>query len=92
MLQCTSIFVNSIHSCVIPTQRNIKSLGEAEVMVEYKQLDSVGPLILSSVPVFMASDLFTAFPSSPHALFLGVLPFSEFMWFLLINPDSVLCF
>lgn len=93
MLQCTSIFVNSVHSFVIPTQKGtVKSLGEAEVTVEDKLLDSMGLLIQSSVPVLMTSDLLTAFPSSLHALFLGFLPFSEMMWFLLINPDPVLCF
>lgn len=75
MLQCTSIFVNSIHSFVILTQKGtVKSLGEAEVMVEHKLLNSVGLLIQSSEPVVMTSDLFTAFPS-PHTLFLGFLLF-----------------
>ena len=87
------MFVNSIHSFVIPTQKGIvKSLGEVEVMFEDKLLSTMGLLIQSSVPVLMASDLFTAFLSSPHALFLGFLPFCETMWFLPINPNSVLCF
>lgn len=93
ILQRTSVFANSIHSFVIPAQKGtVKTLGEAEVMIEGKLLDSMGLLIQSSVPVLTTSDLFTAFPSFPHALFLGFLPFSEAIWFLLINTDPVSCF
>lgn len=67
------MFANSIHSFVIPIQKGtVKTLGEAEVMVEDKLLDSMGLLIEASGPVLTTCNLFTSFRSPPHALFLGV--------------------
>lgn len=74
--------------CYPNSERTVKCSGKAEVVAEEK-LDSMGLLIQSSVPVLRTSALLTAF-TSPHPLFLGFLHFSEVMWFLLINPDSVL--
>lgn len=80
-----------MHSFVIPTRKGtVKSLGEAEGKA--KLLDSVDLLIHSRLPVLTTSDLFTAFPSSPYALFFRILPFYEIMWFILTNLDSVFMF
>lgn len=103
MVCYTVIFVNRVQSFIISAQKEIlKYWGEMQVTAKDKALDSMDLLIQSSVVLLTTSDLFTAFSSSPHALFLTFFPFCEIMWFCLItliacyvssrNPASRLAF
>lgn len=99
----TIIFVNRVQSFIISAQKEIvKYRGEMQVTAKDKALDSMDLLIQYSAALLMTPDLFTAFSSSPHALFLTFFPFCEIMWFCLItliacyvssrNPTSRLAF